>query len=314
LPAAPAPAPSPSITRAISPLRELVGHADAVWSLTFSPDGRRLASSSHQAPRVLVWDVATGAQAGRFDGHSGAVVALDWDPRTWPDLVASGSHDSSVRLWDARTGQETSPPLTGHVGRVWAVGWARGGTYLASAADDGARLWAPGSGKPGVPLGTGQPAFSLAWEPAGQGDGRLAVGYGDGKVLLWDIASRQAAATLEGQRGEVKAVAWSPDGRWLAMAGTGGETRLWNAATRQTSTAATHRGTVWALAWSPDGALLASGGEDGSVRLWQAQDGALVQVASLDAARGPVFALAWANGSMLAIGRQDRSVQLVTVR
>ncbi|MCC7106149.1 MAG: serine/threonine protein kinase [Chloroflexi bacterium] len=309
-----APGPSPSFTYSISPLRELLGHTDAVWSLAFSPDGRRLASSSHQAPRVLVWDVTTGARAGRFDGHSWAVVSRDWDPRTWPDLVASGSHDSTVRLWDARTGQETSPPLTGHVGRVWAVSWARGGTYLASAADDGARLWAPGSGRPGVPLGAPETAaFALAWEPVSQGDGRLAVGYGSGKVILWDLATRQATSIV-GLRAEVKALAWSPDGRWLAIGGADGEARLWSAATRQTSPLVVHRGTVWALAWSSDSRLLASGGEDGSVRLWQVQDGRLVQAAALDAARGPIFSLAWARSSLLAIGRQDRTVQLVTVR
>lgn len=86
---------------------------------------------------------------------------------------------------------------------------------------------------------------------------------------LWRLYHRKLATFGEGQD-EIKEVAYSPDGRLIATAGTGQTVKLWDAATLQPSGAplAGHTGTVTALAFTPDGKTLASGSDDKTVKLW----------------------------------------------
>ena len=87
---------------------------EAITSVAFSPDGRRIVSGSGDHT-VTVWDTTTGKKTLTLKGHSEAVfgVSLSPDGRQ----IVSGGFDKTVRVWDATTGQETLT-LTGHSGRV----------------------------------------------------------------------------------------------------------------------------------------------------------------------------------------------------
>ena len=82
----------------------------SVNSVAFSPDGRLLASGSHDKT-VRLWDTATGALQQTLEGHSDWVRSVAFSPDG--RLLASGSDDETVRLWDTATGalQQT---LEGH--------------------------------------------------------------------------------------------------------------------------------------------------------------------------------------------------------
>src|SRR5207249_10373691 len=127
--------------------------------------------------------------------------------------------------------------------------------------ETGRRLWeqaAPGG------AGRSVPVFS----PDGR---RLAYAGGDGQVHVFDAATGQGLALLEGHDGAVSAAAFSPDGRLLATGGAERQVYVWEVAGgRLLLTLPGHLGAVESLAFSPDGALLASGGADAAVLLWDA--------------------------------------------
>ena len=129
----------------------LSGHTGEVLSVAFSPNRRLLVSASRDQT-IRLWQIPAGLfEADRVDGaeikepeailtgHSGTIWSIDFshDGR----LLASGSIDQTVKLWDAETGA-LQATLMGHSGEVYRVAFSPDGHLLASAsADDSIRLW-----------------------------------------------------------------------------------------------------------------------------------------------------------------------------
>jgi WD40 repeat protein len=119
-------------------LQMLEGHSDWVNAVTFSPDGKILASSSNDNT-VQFWDATAGTWKQAFKGHSDVVTAVAFSPDG--KVLASASHDNTVRLWGATTGP-WKQTLEGHSDWVRAVAFSPDGKVLASASDDNTvRLW-----------------------------------------------------------------------------------------------------------------------------------------------------------------------------
>src|SRR5262249_31783511 len=108
----------------------LVAHTRRVSAVTFSPDGKTLASASDDTT-VKLWDVATGTQRVTLRGHSKEVLGVAFSPdgRT----LASGSHDGTVKTWDAATGTERST-LKVPTGWVSCVCFSPDGKTLAAGS------------------------------------------------------------------------------------------------------------------------------------------------------------------------------------
>jgi len=110
------------------------GHDYFVTSVTFSPDGKRIASGSFDKT-ICLWDAETGLQlGGPLTGHTDEVWSVAFSPDG--KRIASGSLDKTICLWDAETGLQLGSPLTGHTDSVWSVAFSSDGKRIASGSRD----------------------------------------------------------------------------------------------------------------------------------------------------------------------------------
>jgi WD40 repeat protein/serine/threonine protein kinase len=205
-----------------------------VRSVTFSPDGQRLASAAGRAAdekgELKVWDLDTGQEALTLSGFTWGVYCVRFSPDGRQVATASAE---LVKLWDAQNGQEQltcRDPL--------------GNLQEVSFSPDGRRLAAVG--------------------------GHIAA-HPDREIKVWDAQTGQEVLNLRGHVGGLRSVAFSPDGRRLASAGLGQTVKLWDVASGQeVLTLPGHLDNVFCLAFSPDGHQLASGSTDKTVWIWDA--------------------------------------------
>jgi WD40 repeat protein len=277
------------------------GHRAGVTEIAFFPDSRRLASVSAEA--VCVWDAISGRYRRRFGEEANAmrVVAVSPDGRS----VAAGGR--GVWLWEVATGKllgtwnfcdvnalvfaEDGKCLVGGNGSLAFVRIETGGAQrmrtLSPGGDDssdGSVLVVPPDGRTArtsarpwhLPdgrtqsAGFGGPSCWLVRLTSTPGGRLLASLDRDGTIWLWEAATDKVVLKLPGGS---SFLAFSPDGRTLATAGTDGAVRLLEVTSGlEHGRFSGHPGQVLSGAFSPDGRLLATGGEDTSVLVWHVPD------------------------------------------
>ncbi|MCI0464304.1 MAG: WD40 repeat domain-containing protein [Gemmataceae bacterium] len=206
----------------------------ATRALTFTPDGQGLVSLGDDAIRL--WDLASGTPRRRIDGKHFKALAVSPEGRT----LATATMRGVVSLWDIPSGREVRQ-LEGWLGARLVLAFSPDGKTLATAA---LRQWV---------------------EDRGHLDPRAPE---DDTIQLWEVQTGESRGRLVGDQKGTTALAFSPDGRYLALGSTDGIVRLWEVPHGTCRELPGHIGEIRGVAFAPDGQTLVSAGADTTALVW----------------------------------------------
>lgn len=263
---------------------------EAITSVALSPDGRRVVTGG-AVGTVLVRDASPGSRVTELHGNASYVSSVAFGPDG--ALVVSAAGDRTARVWDAASGVQLAE-LRGHEGFVRNATFARDGRTVATASDDGTlRLWqlpvrtvmrarsdlvdavvtddgrhavtATHDGRievRDVPSGRRTARFAArgaALFATAPDAGRVAVIESSGGVRAWDPARPAHPVDLAGADDVVLALAYSPDGRTIALSTDSGTIRVVDSSGRlRRDFRQPDLGPLSAVAFSPDGRRIAA--------------------------------------------------------
>lgn len=237
-------------------------------------------------------------------GHTGYIGRIAWSPDG--SLLASPSMDSTVRLWDAETG-ELRHILEGYREEVYSVAFSPDGNLLATGGNSNVRLWRLASGRCERTLeGHSKFVDSVAFAPSGR---LLASGSVDTTVRIWEIPTGRCRHTFTGHMNWGRMVVFAPQDERLASV-DGDVLHLWDGATGAPlwRRSADSMG-LYDVAWSSAGQILATAGSDKTVKLHNAASG-LVSL-TLEGHTSFVRSVAFSDADcLLASNSNDGTVRL----
>ncbi len=311
--------------------KTLRGHGEAILKIIALKDGRILSASEDGT--LKVWN-PNADDVAVLAGHKSSVCKVEFDS-TGQCLISIGGQ-RRIFIWKIRQGKwilDTASALTlgGAIGAKW---WQNGDlSTLAVASDNGTvSIWQNESTKPfkrtWVYDTTGIGIYAMKALAVDNRKKRMAVGYNDGSIRVWNIAkldNPQLEYTVAGHTTPVNALVFLDDeGKWLAS-GSGGELgsggdqtiRIWNYTANEPRTVYSKKlaGTVLALVRNPDRTRLAAGCMDGTIQVFDIKETEkscrLEFIQTLRGHTGAVTSLTYhPTEPRLVSGSQDRMIKV----
>ena len=242
---------------------------DFVQSLTFSPDGRLLASGEYRM--VKLWQREPNLPQFALGPDPATAIAASADGK-W---IATAGRDNVIHLWEAATGKPEKT-LAGHTGKINSLKFSPDNTRLASgSADKTLRVWDIAAGSEFAKVETANEIAAVTWVLGGK---QVAAGGGDALIRHWELPAQAGGVLKPGKdiAGHTKPVTCletaSQDGRQILSGSEDGSVRLWTVDQAIQVRKMDHGAPVASVSVSPDRKILASAGGN-SARLWSADKG-----------------------------------------
>jgi WD40 repeat protein len=275
------------------------GNLVDVGRLCVAPDGSSLVTAGPEGLRLF--DLATGKEGARLEGHAGAVIEA-WFSPDGKKLVSSGI-DGTLRVWDASSAKLLST-IKAHKdaeARCVAVS-ADGKLALSGGSDHLVKEWDLATGKLVATLaGHKDTVESVELSP----DGKLALSASlDRTLKIWDVATGKEVRALVGHESKVFGASFYKDATRVISWGDDKTLMLWDAATgEEAGMLKGHASAVTHASVSPDGKLAISVSNDQTVRLWDLDTAQEVDRLVLETARDYAWGTAFSSdGKFFVVG------------
>ncbi|KAJ7091064.1 WD40-repeat-containing domain protein [Mycena epipterygia] len=295
-------------------LHELEGHKHSVSSVSFSPDGLCAISGSSTSSMnrpgssentVHIWDVSTGEQLYKLEGHKNDVTSVSFSPDGLRAM--SGSHDNTVRIWDVSTGEQLHEPED-DMDWVTSANFLPDGLHAISGSQNNTvRIWDVSTGQQLHKLVGQENMSSISFSPDGL---HIISGSYDKTVRIWDVFTGEQLHKLEGHEDWVRSVSFSHDGSRAISGSEDNTVRIWDVSTgKQLHKLVGHMHFVISVSFSPDGLRAISGSIEKTVRIWDVPTGE--QLHKLEGHEHCVTSVSFSPDGLRAIsGSHDNTVRI----
>jgi WD40 repeat protein len=249
------------------------GYSNSIYSIAVSTK-HQLIASGHEDQTIKLWkldrqsltdDTLPHYPFQTLRGHAGRVLSVAFSADE--QILASGSPDHTVKLWNPHTG-DCLRTLRGHISWVWAIAFHPNSKLIASVSyDHSIRIW---DVETGDCLQTFKDHASAVLAVAFSPDGKwLVTGGYQQTIKLWNPETWECIHTLTAHLNRIWAIAFSPDSRFFATGGDDHQIRLWDVETRECLIIYTgHTNQIVSLLFSADGKSLISSSADRTIRIW----------------------------------------------
>jgi WD40 repeat protein len=298
----------------------LGGHAARITGVACSPDGTLIASSSEDGT-IKLWST-NGTLLRTLTAQLCPVTALAWSPDG--AKIAAGGYVSGAAgrgvtyLWQAPSGWTAANvslalATTNRFGYVTALAFTSDSTRLASGCNGGSNIiYSVADGS----VVASCPAYNTSVRPAAVASvafssaGMMASGCEDATFRVYSTNSWNLLwSSSTAHTSNVTAVAFSPDGAWLATASLDQTVKVWSTANWNLQQTLVESNAVGSVAFSPDGQEIISGSVDGTISMWNWSGGNCVWTIAAHAL--PVTATVFTpDGSRVISGSDDRTVRV----
>ncbi len=281
-------------------------HSDSVQALTWSPDGKYLASAGRDK-MVHIWNTITGDKIYTYAGHTTYIYSLAWSPDSKRIISTSFA---TAHVWDALTANNVVI-YHDHALWVYSASWSSDGRFIATGGADGeVHFWTDGAGKNLVKYRASSRVIKTVVWSRTMGSTCIAAACEDASVHCWNATTGAPPLIYKGHTKEVTSVSWSPNDQLIVSASRDKTIQVWDAMLGSLIyTYHGHAKEVYAVAWSPCGRYIASAGEDRTVHVVDAATGIARYIYRQHT--NAVCTVAWSpDGKRIASAGEDKKVHI----